>query len=174
MWMKRTLMTKFFVLLALWVSLGSSAGLAKADVQTVFLKQTVAAKLADQRLVGNVRAQAKREGVIVDVPELFIYYSDFSPAYHLSAYRATLIRELDLVINARRMERSMVPMDRLLERATQPDGSEVSANDLPAADFYIFLYRTEGCDVCDQVEGTLQDWLADRTETATWVSVSLD
>lgn len=167
-------MTKFFVLVAIGVSLGSWLGPARADVQTVFLKQTVAAKLADQRLVGNVRAQAKREGVIVDVPELFIYYSDFSPAYHLSGDRPTLTRELDLVINARRMERSMVRMDRLLERAVRPDGAGVSADDLPVADFYVFLYRTEDCAVCDAVESALQDWLVNRSETASWILVSLD
>lgn len=174
MWMKRILVTKFFVLLVCGGLLGPFTHHALAEIETVALQQRKEVKLADQRLVGNVRAQAKREGVIVEVPELFIYYSDFTPAYHLSGYRATLSRELDLVINARRMERSMVHMDRLLERAVLPDGSSVMAEDLPGADLYVFLYQTQDCLLCDQVKQTLGIWLEGRSEQITRVFVSLD
>lgn len=174
MWMKYTLVTKFFVLLALWASFGLSVAPLQADVKTLFLKQSITAKLADQRLVGNVRAQAKREGVIVDVPEVFVYYSDFSPAYHLSGYRATIGRELELVINARRMERSMVRLDRLLERAEDLEGSSVLPTALPESDLYVVLYTSTECSVCDQVKASMEGWLADRSESVTWVLVSVD
>jgi len=145
-----------------------------ADANEIILQQSNEALLADQRLVGNVAAQAKREGVVVKPPQLYVYYRDFSPAYHLAGYRATLARELDLTVGARRMERSMVRLDRLLERAQRPDGSAITPQELPASDLFVVLYQRADCPVCDQVQQTVETWLADRSETVTFVFVGLN
>jgi len=172
--MIRTLMTKFFVFILLASLLGLVPHPASATAEGIILKQSPQALIADQRLVGNVSAQAKREGVIVDVPQLFIYYGDTSPAYHLAGFRPTLARELDIVVNARRMERSMVALSRLLERAEQLDGSVVSVDDLPEADLYIVQYERLGCEACAQVQQAIESWLANRSDTAFGITISLD
>ncbi len=167
-------MTKFLVFgLVLGVFL-LAVGSVPAAVDELKLKQTQKALIADQRLVGNVAAQAKREGVVVDVPQLFVYYGDTSPAYHLAGFRPTLVRELDMIIDARRMERSMVGLSRLLERAETTDGSTVSVADLPEADLYVVLYERVACEPCGVVRQTVQDWLADRPDTVFWITISLD
>lgn len=163
-------MTKFLVSALLF---GGSVSVF-ASVDEFALRQSPEALIADQRLVGNVSAQAKREGVVIDVPQLFVYYSDASPAYHLAGYRPTLARELDLVINARRMERSMVTLERLLERAQRPDGSAISVSDLPKADLYLVRYERAACERCERVRETVESWLADRNEQAVRITISLD
>ena len=167
-------MTKFFVCgfilsLSAWL-----AHPATATIDGITLKQSPQALMSDQRLVGNVPAQAKREGVIVDVPQLFIYYGDTSPAYHLAGFRPTLARELDIIVNARRMERSMVALSRLLERAEQLDGSVISVDDLPEADLYIVQYERSGCETCVQVQQAIESWLDGRPDTAFGITISLD
>lgn len=172
--MKHTLITKFFIFGLLFGFFSLTAGSVQAVVDEFKLIQTQKALLADQRLVGNVSAQAKREGVVVDVPQLFIYYGDTSPAYHLAGFRPTLVRELEIIINARRMERSMVGLSRLLDRAETTDGSTASVSDLPDADLYVVLYERGACEPCAQVRETIEGWLADRSDDAFWITISLD
>ncbi len=172
--MKRTLMTKFFISALLFAGLALATSSLSAAVDGLSLNQSKKARVADQRLIGNVAAQAKREGVVVNVPQLFIYYGDTSPAYHLTGFRPTLSRELNVIIDARRMERSMVGLDRLLERAEADDGSSVSLADLPEADLYVVVYEKALCEVCDEVRDAVADWLSDRDESAFWITVSLD
>lgn len=167
-------MTKFFIYGLLFAILALVAHSVSAAIDGITLKQNPQALINDQRLVGNVPAQAKREGVIVDVPQLFIYYGDTSPAYHLAGFRPTLTRELDIIVNARRMERSMVALSRLLERAKQMDGSVVSVDDLPEADLYIVQYERSGCETCVQVQQAIESWLANRSDTVFGITISLD
>lgn len=163
--MRGIFLTKFLVGLALTTVLLWSANPAKAQIEPIELIQSRQALLADQRLVGNVSAQAKREGVIVNTPELFIYYSDFSPAYHLSGYRGTLSRELGLIVDRHRIERSMVDLDRLLERAETPDGDTLEIDQLPDADLYVVIYQRPNCASCEQVQSAV-DALIERTDLA--------
>lgn len=166
-------MTKFFFLS--WVIMLALPGQPLlAQTQTIDLKQSKQALLADQRLVGNVRAQAKREGVIVDVPQLFVYFGDFSPAFHLAGERATLIRDLELVINTQRRERSMVGLDRLLERAVDDTGQPIRPDQLPSSDLLIVFYDRAECTACQRVKQTVSGWLEDQDQTSTWINISLD
>jgi len=167
-------MTKFFIFTLFFAISTLVVPPVSATLYGITLKQNPQALISDQRLIGNVPAQAKREGVIVDVPQLFIYYGDASPAYHLAGYRPTLARELDIIVNARRMERSMVSLDRLLERARQPDGSMVSLTDLPEADLYIVQYERADCGACGKVQEAIESWLAGRSENAFGITISLD
>lgn len=172
--MKHTLMTKFFISGLIFGVFSLPSASVSAAIDGLTLKQTQKAFLGDQRLVGNVAAQAKREGVVIDVPQLFIYYGDTSPAYHLAGFRPTLTRELEIIINARRMERSMVGLSRLLERAEAEDESTVSISDLPEADLYVVIYERAACEPCGLVRDTVEEWLADRSDNAFWISISLD
>jgi hypothetical protein len=146
-----------------------------ADVLRLELHQREDVVLAHQRFVGNIRAQAKREGIIVRVPQLYVYFTDQSAAWHLHGFRRGFERELGLTVEHQRRERSMVRIDRLLERTLTPDGEEYVADDLPEADLYILLYRRAGCDECLIVDSTVTNWLAEqRGLDAVWIDVWID
>ena len=128
-----------------------------------------------QRLVGNVRAQARREGVVVDVPQLYVYLYDHSASWHLDGYRHGFERELNLTVKRQRRARSMVRLDRLLERVTDPLGEEIKINDLPSGDVFILLYRRKGCEECERVEQAVSEWLEQSTDLDTvWIDVWMD
>ena len=138
---------------------------ATAD-PVIELVQDREAMLEDQRLVGNSRAQAKRRGTIRSVPQMFVYHTDTTAAYHVDGYRDDFIRFLDLAVRGFREERSMVDLDKLLERAhvvtENPDEplQRITPDDLPTRDLIIVFYHSEGCEECTQVEQGLADWLA--------------
>jgi hypothetical protein len=128
-----------------------------------------------ERLVGNVRAQARREGVVVQLPQLYVYLYDHSASWHLDGFRRGFERELNLTVMRQRRARSMVRLDRLLERVTDPAGEEVRIADLPDGDVYILLYRRANCAECDQVEQAVGQWLAEVPElSAVWIDVWMD
>jgi hypothetical protein len=128
-----------------------------------------------QRLVGNIRAQARREGVVVQVPQLYVYLYDHSASWHLDGFRRGFERELNLTVNRQRRARSMVRLDRLLERVTDPAGDVVRIADLPAGDVFILLYRRDDCDECEQVEQAVSRWLAETSDlSAVWIDVWMD
>ena len=128
-----------------------------------------------QRLVGNIRAQARREGVVVDVPQLYVYLYDHSASWHLDGFRHGFERELNLTVNRQRRARSMVRLDRLLERVTDPAGQEMEIADLPDGDVFILLYRRDNCEECEQVEQAVGGWLAEETElSVVWINVWMD
>lgn len=172
--MRCIFLTKFLVGLALTTVLLWSGSPAKAQIEPIELIQSKQALLADQRLVGNVSAQAKREGVIVNTPELFIYYSDFSPAYHLSGYRGTLSRELGLIVDRHRIERSMVDLDRLLERAETPDGGALEIDQLPDADLYAVIYQRPNCPSCAQVRSAVDGLIEDMDLALSLIIIRLE
>jgi len=146
-----------------------------ADVSRLELHQREEVVLSHQRFVGNVRAQAKREGIIVRVPQLYVYFTDQSAAWHLHGFRRGFERELGLMVEHQRRERSMVGIDRLLERTVTPEGEAYVAEDLPEADLYILLYRQAGCDECLIVDSTVTNWLAEqRGLDVVWFDVWID
>ncbi len=148
---------------------------AVADVERISLYQRQEVMAQQQRIVGNLRAVARREGVVVNVPQLYVYHSDFSEAYHLPGFRSGFERELKLIMDRRRGARSMVRLDRLLERVKTPAGEPFSLDDLPLADVYIVLYRRADCPECDQVAGMLDQWIADEPERdMVWLDVRTD
>lgn len=170
------LMRKISVLTTLFILyLGLSVGPAALAEERLKLYQKNEVQVQHQRLVGNVRAQARREGVVVNVPQLYVFLSDQSSAYHMDGYRPRFERELNLIVDRSRTARSMVRLDRLLERVKAADGSELRPADLPSGDVYIALYRRADCPTCDQVSEALAAWQESRPElVVVWLDVSLD
>jgi len=151
----------------------SSALAARLERLSFHQKQTV--QVQHQRLVGNLKAQARREGVVVGTPQLYLFLSDYSAAFHASGIRGGMERQLDWVIDNSRTERNMVRLDRLLERLEDKEGAEVGLDDLPPADLYVVLYRRADCAACDALEAAVLAWLERRPELrAAWLDVSLD
>jgi len=145
------------------------------NVERIELVQKAEVMAQQQRLVGNLRAVARREGVVVNVPQLYIYHADFSEAYHREGFRDGFEREVSLILDRRRGARSMVRLDRLLERVKTPEGETIGLDDLPEADFYLALYRRANCEECDQLAEHLEDWLAEQPERqAVWLDVRTD
>lgn len=128
------------------------------------LVQSESAVLEHQRLPGNARAQAKRRGAIRDVPHLFVYHREASPAFHMDGIRTGFERQLNLLIDAFRIDRSMVELEVLLENARTPDGEPVTRDDLPAGRIILVLYGRPDCEACDELVGELEAWLDDRPE----------
>ncbi len=152
-----------------------AASASTDNVERIELVQKPEVMAQQQRLVGNLRAVARREGVVLNVPQLYIYHGDFSEAYHREGFRAGFEREVGLILDRRRGARSMVRLDRLLERVKTPDGESFGLDDLPEADFYLALYRRSNCDECDQLAEHLEDWLAEQPERqAVWLDVRTD
>ena len=167
------MMMKIAVLL---ITLGLLAPLpAQADFERIELFQRLEVIAQQQRLVGNLRAVARREGVVVNVPQLYVYHADFSEAYHREGYRSGFERELELTVDRRRGARSMVRLDRLLERVKTPQDESISLDDLPEANVYVVLYRRLDCPECEQVAETLEDWIADNPDrSVVWLDVRTD
>jgi hypothetical protein len=167
---------RYFIGLILFASLLlGSAPVPGAEVERLTVYQRPDIQVRHQRLVGNVRAQARREGVVVNVPQLYVFLSDHTAAYHLDGYRRGFERELDLVVKRSRSARSMVRLDRLLERVVTAEDQSLEPADLPAADVVVALFRRRACEECDQVEAMLDDWLADNpTLKVIWLDVRLD
>jgi|GEM_PF-2090729 len=153
-----------------WFALWAGSALA---AETLTLHQRAEIMAQQHRLVGNLRAQARREGVVVEVPQLYVYHSDASAAFHLDGYRSGFERELSLTVDRGRRARSMVRLDRLLERVTDTDGDTVTLADLPPTSLYVVLVRNDSCAACDQMEAALSTWLADRDE-ALWITILTD
>lgn len=156
------------------------AGLAAApafgaDITRLELHQREDVVLQHERFVGNLRAQAKREGIVVRVPQLYLYFTDRSPAWHLHGHRRGFEREMGLIYEHGRRERSMVGIDRLLERTVTPGGEPYTTEELPEADVYLLLYRQAGCDECRLVESTVENWLGEQDDLeAIWFDVWID
>lgn len=148
---------------------------AAADQTRVHLVQDREVVMEHRHLVGNVRAQARRQGVVRHVPQLYAYHPDRSPAYHLNGHRPGFIGQLDVTLRRFRGVRTMVELDTLLDRAHTVDGERLRAEALPPADLYLVFYRRAGCPVCDQVAADLDDWLEDNPDLdAVWIEVTLD
>jgi len=128
------------------------------------LVQSEAAVLEHQRLPGNARAQAKRRGAIRDVPHLFVYHREGSPAFHMDGIRTGFERQLNLLIDAFRIDRSMVELEVLLENARTPDGGPVTRADLDKGRIVLVLYGRPDCEACDELVAELERWLDDRPE----------
>lgn len=162
------------ILIAL-IALPGTAFAEPVEVERMTLHQRQDIQIQHRRLVGNVRAQARREGVVVNVPQLYVYLSDRSAAYHMDGNRRGFERELNLIVQRSRSARSMVRLDRLLERVKTEDGESISPEELPPADVYLLLYRRPVCEVCDEVEATIESWLASATDLrVVWLDVMLD
>lgn len=161
------------VILPLLVMLPGGPVMA-SEVERLSLVQRQEIQVQHQRLVGNVRAQARREGVVVNTPQLYVYLSDQTATYHMDGIRRGFERELNLLVQRSRTARSMVRLDRLLERVKTADGEAIAPADLPPADVYLMLYRKANCPVCDEVEATLESWLESQPELrVVWMDVLL-
>jgi len=157
------------------LGLAAVAPVFAAEITRVELHQREDVVLQHERFVGNLRAQAKRDGIVVRVPQLYVYFTDQSAAWHLHGHRRGFERELGLTYEHGRRERSMVRIDHLLERTVTPAGDAYSAEALPEADIYLLLYREAGCDECRLVESTVENWLAEqRGLEAVWFDVWID
>lgn len=128
------------------------------------LVQREAAVLEHQRLPGNARAQAKRRGAIRDVPHLFVYHREGSPAFHMDGLRVGFDRQLNLLLDAFRIDRSMITLDVLLENAETPDGGTFTLDDVAPGRITLVLYGRDDCPTCDELAMALEGWLAERPE----------
>lgn len=161
--------------LVLFSALIVTAATRADNLERIELFQKAEVMAQQQRLVGNLRAVARREGVVVQVPQLYVYHTDFSEAYHMDGFRAGFEREVGLILDRRRGARSMVRLDRLLERVETADGQPLELDDLPGADFYLALYRRANCEECERLAEHLQDWLAEQPDReAVWLDVRTD
>ncbi|WP_376693977.1 hypothetical protein [Wenzhouxiangella sp. EGI_FJ10409] len=159
----------------LFTALLAAAPAPAADITRVELHQREEVMQQQQRFVGNLRAQAQREGIVVKVPQLFVYFTDRSGAWHLQGYRRGFERTLGLTYEHGRRERSMVNLERLLDRTITPGGEAYTHEDLPEADLYLLLYRREGCADCEQVASSLDAWLEGRENLeALWFDIWVD
>ncbi|NKI36557.1 hypothetical protein HFP89_15405 [Wenzhouxiangella sp. XN79A] len=140
---------------------------AEPAEEWIELVQSESAVLEHQRLPGNARAQAKRRGAIRNVPHLFVYHRDDSPAFHMDGIRTGFERQLNLLIDAFRIDRSMVELEVLLENARTPDGEPVTRDDLPKERIVLVLYGRADCAACDELVAELEAWLDDRPELDT-------
>ena len=148
---------------------------AAADFEQIELFQRQEVMAQQQRLVGNLRALARRDGIVVNVPQLFVYHTDLSEAYHRDGFRAGFERELELTVDRRRGARSMIRLDRLLGRVTTADGAEFTIEDLPEADVFLALYRRLDCEECEQVAASLRAWIAANPgRRVMWLDVRTD
>lgn len=148
---------------------------ALAETGQIELFQRYEVMTQQQRLVGNLRAVAKTDGIVVRVPQLYVYHADQSAAFHLGGFRPRFERELELIIDRRRGERSMVRLDRLVERTRTPEGNTITIEDLPPADVTLALYRQPDCPECDQVAEVLRAWIADHPDRSVlWLDVRTD
>ena len=165
------------LLLAIIIAL-PAAGAAAFDqlvTEHIELVQRQSVITTHQQMVGNVRAQARREGVVVRVPQLYVFLYDHSASWHLDGFRRGFERELNLTVNRQRRARSMVRLDRLLERVTDPAGEEVTIADLPEGDVYLLLYRRENCEECERVKRAVGEWLGEETDlSVVWIDVWMD
>jgi hypothetical protein len=135
-----------------------------AAAETLRLSQKPDVVLEHQRMPGNARAQAERRGVIRSVPHLFVYHPDarHSPAFYLNGFRRGFERQLAPELDRFRVQRSMVPLERLLTNAVNADGRSLTPGDLPRRRAVFVLYRSADCDECDLVAGALDAWLGQR------------
>ena len=147
----------------------------RADFERIELFQRHEVIAQQQGLVGNLRALARRDGVVTNVPQLYVYHRDFSEAYHRDGFRSGFERELELTVDRRRGARSMIRLDRLLERLKTPEGEPVILAELPEAEVYLVFYRRLNCAECEQVAETLRDWIAENPERrVVWLDVRTD
>jgi len=153
---------RFFLCLALLC--GASLPLSAAEIERIELIQRPEVMTSQQRIVGNLRAVAMTDGVVVRVPQLYIYYIDYTGAYHLEGFRSGFERRLNLIIDRQRRERSMVALDRMLERTSRPDGEPFLIEDLPEADLFVLLYSRAGCEECEQLATAIDEWIGQQDE----------
>lgn len=149
-------------LLAALILFAAAPVAAQPSEDWIELVQSESAVLEHQRLPGNARAQVKRRGAVRDVPHLFVYHREGSPAFHMDGIRTGFERQLNLLIDAFRIDRSMVELEVLLENARTPDGGPVSREDLPSGRIVLVLYGRTDCEACDALVAELEDWLTER------------
>lgn len=166
---------RIILILSLFLAASSAtAPAAGAEIERIELVQREDVILKHQRFVGNTRAQAKREGIITRVPQLYVYFTDQTAAWQLQGFREDFTRELALTFDHQRRERSMVRIDRLLERTITPQGKPIAPRDLPPADIYLFTYHRAGCEDCRRLDEKLNEWLDGRGDLeAVWLEVRL-
>lgn len=146
-----------------------------AEIERIDLHQREAVQIQHQRRVGNLRAQAQRQGWIVRVPQLFVYLSDRSPVFHMDGLRSRFERQLDWAVERSRIERTTIDLDRLLANTETHDGGIYGLENLPEGDLYIVLYRGEDCADCDAVDATVVEWLEGLGEVdVVWLDIAMD
>jgi len=147
-----------------WLAAGLLLPGPAAAAETISLSQKPDVVLEHQRMPGNARAQAERRGVIRSVPHLFVYHQDerHSPAFYMNGYRRGFDRQLEMVLGDFRIQRSMAPLQRLLDNAADNNGQTLTPGDLPRRRVVFVLYRSIDCAECDQVTAALDEWLGQR------------
>lgn len=128
-----------------------------------------------ERQVGNARAQARRQGVIHSVPQIFVYHTDRTPALYLSDYSDDLPRAIDSALAANRVVRDMAGLLRLLGEVRTAGGRRVLSVDLDEADVYVVEYWKPECPDCRRMRERVVEWIETRDREAVfWIRVEAD
>jgi len=163
-------------LLILATLLPISSPAAALSIERIELHQKQSVQVEHRRRVGNSRTQAQAQGWIARVPQTYIYLSDFSAMFHMDGMMRGFERQLNARIDSLRTERSVIDLDRLLENAERPEsGEEITLAELPPADLYVAFYSKPNCELCEEVDQGIVDWLETMGEiSVVWLNVSLD
>lgn len=153
---------RLFSILTILVFAAPGGGVCADEPVVVELVQKPQVLARDQRQIGNLRALARRQGVVEAVPQVFVYAGDASPVFHLRGYRQGFIGDLDTAVLRFRRIRDMVDLDTLLGNAETADGESPAIGDLPEPDAYLVIYRAEDCPICDRIDHELAAWMAAR------------
>lgn len=149
-------------------------GSAPDRVQFLELQQKPSVARQHQRRVGNARAQARREGIIRNLPQLYAYYGDQTSVHHMQGYNRGFTLVLDSSVRRESRVRDMVALETLLENTTTPDGEMVELDDLPDVQMIFVEYWREDCEQCPTVEADLAGWLEERPlDSALWIRVQM-
>ncbi|MDT8437713.1 MAG: hypothetical protein RQ729_01735 [Wenzhouxiangellaceae bacterium] len=157
-----TLRPVFVALVLLW--LAPLPGAAAAEI--IELEQRPEIALEHQRMPGNARAQAERRGIIRSAPQLFVYHRDarHTPAFYMQGFRRGFERQLRMMLADFREQRSMVPLERLLENAHRPDGETIGVDALPPQQLVMVWYVEPDCGSCQALEDALASWLDENPQ----------
>ena len=134
------------------------------QAEVIELEQLPDVALEHQRMPGNARAQAERRGIIRSAPHLFVYHRDLAhtPAFYMNGIRRGFKRHLELMLNDFREQRSMVPLERLLENARRANGEPLAQSELSERRVVMVVYHEDDCEQCVVMEEQLDEWLSQQ------------
>lgn len=143
-------------------------------VQVLEVRQNPEIARQHQRRVGNARAQARREGIIRTLPQLYAYYGDHTAVHHMHGYNRGFTLSLDSAVRRSSRVRDMVDLEALVENLQTIDGSGLTLGELPDVEMIFVEYWRPDCEDCQRVRDDLAEWLEERPlDSALWLRVQL-
>lgn len=128
-----------------------------------------------ERHVGNARVQARRQGIIHSVPQIFVYFRENTPVLYLSDYTDSLGQAIDDALSISRVVRDMVSARTLLREARDADDRRVSTYDLQPAEVTLVDYWKPDCPDCERMRERIVEWIGTRArEDVLWIRIEAD